>query len=527
METLKYQLYAKPISFEKVNDQFTVCKCYVLAIGKNRNLTHISRETVDAALPTLPYSPVVAHLMYDESEDAYYVGGHDCEIEDGKLKYVTVPYGVVVNDSFGYEDVEESSGAVSTYLTCSIILWTGRYGDLMKASYDDKTYFGQSMEIIPTRVSKYAQDDRYTDIESFTFSCLTLLGKSDDPEHHVEPCFPSACVQPYSCIDFSDSYFAEKFEELKSAMREALSQDGEANTYSKEECVLTKLEILEKYNLTPETCEIDIELYTEETLEEKLKEMYAEKSPESEEESHDPEVFELNTLEKANEISIELSKEKIQTDWGWEYPRYWLVEIQGNDVIVEDADDHYRKYAIPVVMNGDFVSLDFDSKRRVKTVYEPMEGEAPEGMPSPMVAFSSMVSEKMAALSEEYQAAKDSLSESEQKYTALSDQYSELSTKYDALIAEKKDSERETVFKKFDAELSGSDEYESLKSDKEMSIEQLEERCYALIGKKKFSYVPSSSKSDADVVKFGAQKSAPTVNDALYGGLREKYLNKN
>ena len=62
-KTLSFSYVAKPISYEKINDKFTRMKCYVLALGKNRNFSHISKEAVDSALPSLALVPVVAHLQ--------------------------------------------------------------------------------------------------------------------------------------------------------------------------------------------------------------------------------------------------------------------------------------------------------------------------------------------------------------------------------------------------------------------------------------------------------------------------------
>lgn len=39
----------KPV--KPINEQFTLCKCFVMAIGKNVNKTIISKESVDDALP--------------------------------------------------------------------------------------------------------------------------------------------------------------------------------------------------------------------------------------------------------------------------------------------------------------------------------------------------------------------------------------------------------------------------------------------------------------------------------------------
>ena len=74
-------------SFEKLNENFLKAKCYVLALGKNANRSHFSKENVDRAYPTLAYVPVIGHLMVDDN-GIYHLGGHDyhLDIKDLKLK---------------------------------------------------------------------------------------------------------------------------------------------------------------------------------------------------------------------------------------------------------------------------------------------------------------------------------------------------------------------------------------------------------------------------------------------------------
>ena len=50
--------YIKP-----VNKEFSLFKCWVAGVGKNRNMSYISKERMDNALPTLSYAPVVGHLI--------------------------------------------------------------------------------------------------------------------------------------------------------------------------------------------------------------------------------------------------------------------------------------------------------------------------------------------------------------------------------------------------------------------------------------------------------------------------------
>lgn len=117
--------------------------------------------------------------------------------EDGnyKFKVLTVPYGVVPQqDNVHYEEVEESDGTRKTYLVADVILWTGRYPDLLNAKYSKDLYFAQSMEITPSKTSK---EDGFLNVEEYQYSALCLLGKSDDASKNIEPCFEQARVEPY------------------------------------------------------------------------------------------------------------------------------------------------------------------------------------------------------------------------------------------------------------------------------------------------------------------------------------------
>lgn len=220
---LKITFNAKITPVKPVNDEFTLCKCYVMAINKNRNLSFISKETADEALATLYNIPVIGHL-YEDEDGNLHMGGHDYVLAKDKegnvfFKPVGVPYGVVPQqDNVHYEDVTEPDGSVRTYLVCDIILWTGRFPELCSAIYSEDLYFGQSMEINVDKYEPLKEDTNYTNILSYSYSALCLLGKSDDPEKHVEPCFPMASVEPYE-FSLDD----DKFSELMTRMKEELA----------------------------------------------------------------------------------------------------------------------------------------------------------------------------------------------------------------------------------------------------------------------------------------------------------------
>lgn len=212
--SLRFQAQICPI--EKINDEFELCKCYVQGVGKNQNMSYISKENILRNLPTLNYAPVVGHLLQKDDENGWYMGGHDFEIGTSlEPKPLTVPFGVVKKDSFGFEDVT-LLGNTSEYLTAEIILWVGRYPELKQAIYDNQLYFNQSMELSVERYQTYGPDNRYIELLDWTYSALCLLGKSDNLRgmEHTQPCFMESKVIPLQ-YSVQQNSFMESMNQLK------------------------------------------------------------------------------------------------------------------------------------------------------------------------------------------------------------------------------------------------------------------------------------------------------------------------
>lgn len=245
------------LEFQKqLNDQFSLFKCWVAGVGKNRNFSYISKETMNKALPTLGYSPVVGHLIQGE-DGKYRLGSHDVtiDIETWELVPLTMPVGVVMDNSFGYEIVEEYGEEVE-YLTANLILWTGRYPELFDCKYSDEIFCAESMEIAVDQFRNLEEDSNYTEILDFKFTALCLLGKSDDKELNNEPCFISSRLEP---INFNADEFVIKLNELKEEIHKCFAKEGETMEDNKE---LTTTET----EFEAETEESTVE--TEETVEE-------------------------------------------------------------------------------------------------------------------------------------------------------------------------------------------------------------------------------------------------------------------
>lgn len=524
-ETISVYCQIKPFSFEKLNENFTLCKCYVMALGKNANRSHFSKESVDNALSTLPYVPTVAHLMYDSETETWHIGGHDVSLDDNcNFVRLDMPYGVVVDDSFEYVDVTEKSGAVNTYLTCSIILWTGLYPNLMKAAYNDECYFNQSMEIKVKESRPLSGDAKYIDITDFEFNCLTLLGKSDNEEYNVTPCFPSASVVPFS------SNNAENYKDFYQTMIEQVKQLGlsvkfacnETNKMTKETTDLDKkIELLAQFGLTIDDIDFSIDDMEFEELNEKLAAEYSGGSSDpgtdpvpdvipDEPDIDNEQTFQLNLRDQWEEVASIVEGMTFERD-SMVCRRYYLEDLFNDRAIVIDVSDSWRYYQLPVSWNADSPIVDFSSPVRVKRDWSAFEDGSQEPMiPQIVQAFQDVEAESVE---------KDGkYAELETTYQSTLSSLNELNGKYQEIVNGEKQKAREELFAQFEKELSGEERFESLRNDTEIDPDDLRKELFAMVGEKKFSYV--EEKHPKTITKFG-RTSQESVTP--YGGLIDKY----
>ena len=322
--SITFKAKVKPI--KPVNPEFDLVKIYVQGVGKNRNGSYMSKENIEKALPTLNYCPVVGHIIEYTDNDGNkrrYIGGHDYEIDDNwEFKNLTVPYGVVVENSYDWETVNEYGTDVE-YLTANAILWTGRYPELKECIYSDDTWFNQSMEI-NIGEGKYRpldEDSNYTEFLEWDYSALCLLGKADenstnghtDSSEHTEPCFISSRVLP---VEFEKS----EFEMIMTEMKQKLSQcfdnqssnsevDNKDKIDGKEDEVVEneKEEVIETVEeVNEESTEEVVENTTEETPDAEVNEDTNTES-ENEEVQEDEKVVEAS-VEETVEETVEMSE---------------------------------------------------------------------------------------------------------------------------------------------------------------------------------------------------------------------------
>ena len=410
---LSVEFKGKIVPIKPLNSNLTLAKCFIMALGKNRNRTNFSKESVEDAMPTLFNIPVVGRLFLGE-DGAWHMGGHDKALElneDGtyKLKAITVPFGVVpVQDNVHYEEVKENDGTINTYLVADIILWTGQYPTLLEAAYNEETLFNQSMEVDFLELKK--RKDGYTDVNKFQFSKLCMLGKSDDEEYNRKPCFPSARVDTY---EFSEE---ETWTRLSKEFSEELAKvfNNQENE-NKGESMLTS-EVIEKvlaeFGIESQaTLDFEINKMTEDEVRAKLSEQFsangapategngvsegdanAEPSAEHGEDStsepsstaepaQEPEKFELDLTNNQKREALCDAAAKLCNWSKEEYTNYWLCDFTDEYVYLSyhyesRENKEYGHVRCTYKVEGEMAVIEVESAVKVKLAWVTAEDEA-------------------------------------------------------------------------------------------------------------------------------------------------------
>lgn len=508
------QFNAKLGSFEKINDRFLRAKCYVLALGKNRNKSYFSEENVNKAYPSLAYRPVIGHLMEDENGN-YYLGGHDYKVDmtsGFKLVSQCVPFGVtVINDEAPiYEDVVEENGEISKYLTCEVILWIGRYPKLEQAMYSSDIYFNHSMEIIYSKSKPLKEDNSYTDITEFSFDALCMLNKSDDPKFNVQPCFPSASIKPFS-YEESKQDLTSLVEEMRIELKACFAKNSEeqgGKTMDK------KAKILLKYGKTVEELDFSIEELSEDELSQKMNELFGKKPDE-------PEISKSFSATYRQKLDILSKAVRSLSEYKEDANGNFIEETY---LYLSDFNDEYVFVEKSIWKKGE----DYSCKVG-RIAYTEADEEVTLGEFEEMVVEWLTLSEKaeleeqranFEKINSEFETYKKTHSNTNEEFESL--------TKYKAnKEKEVRDNAETSIFNEFESSIGEFEEFSNLKkSASDYTLEALKKECIYIRG----LYAATPGNTDKDRTS-GAKPLNFTVENtqsktAPYGGVVEKYLSK-
>lgn len=501
----------------EINSSFDSGFLKICYPGLNRNNTFLAKADIERCVKTMFNCPLVCN--YDRETDS--LGGHDMELvrdADGDLRLVnlTTPIGIIPESAhWEWREFEEEDGSVREYLCAEVLLWKRQ--EAYKKIKEDGVV-AHSMELT---VKDGKMIDGIYHIYDFEFTAFALIG--------VEPCFEGSSLEVFSKQNFKQQ-LTEMMQELKESFNLVKTSSEDDNTqpnYSMEggEKVLEKkMELLAKYGIDVNSLDFSLEDFTLEELEAKFADMTKDTSDDNTDEGNsegsvktDDEPLDKFALTSniIEEIIRELESVKAQREWG-ECTRYYYVDcdLEKSEVYCWDTED-WLLYGFTYSTNGDSVVIDYESKKRKK--YEIADFDEGE-QASPFAQVFSEMEQKLhdnTELAAKYQSASETIESMETELTELR----QFRIDTENAIKEK---EREEVFASFE-DLIGDEDFEALRENcADYNLETLEEKCYAIRGRKgtsaKFSHESKTPKIKVEKTDMTAE----TETDE-YGGVFEQF----
>lgn len=543
-----------PISFTKKNEyetsDFRFIDVYidVMHTGANKNRTSFTKDTINKAISSIANMPILGYVVdeLDDEEKDFKGHEHELRVTDNDVKYMYAgqAYGVIpesCNPRWIIKD--DGTGTEREYLRVDGLIWT-KFGDPVDIFTRD-VIKNHSVELTDMVCGPKDRDGN-TPVSSFKFDGFCILSTTDPK---IQPAMTGSCITAQFSVDDITSQIRERLYEYQALQQNYSAQnenpsdeekgdikpmnENEKNTTVAENTVVDNPE-----TVTPPAenavQEPDVQTAENTTSAESEGETPAAENTVTNENEGEPaptentapaaegepagaQEFTLTIMQLTDEVSSILAEQKTPSKWDPEYmvPRYWMNDIQDNEVIVMDYST-YKLMGIPYSMNGDNVVLDFENAKRKKVSYADWdEGEVLSGITA---AFTEMDT-KMAELTKEFQSATAAMNEMKPKLEAYQQAEAEA-------IAAADKAKRDELFSIMDEKLGANEEYTALKENKEISYADLETKCYALVGRRsaEFSYVPNTN--NKGTVRFGVGGTQNGSDNAVYGGLMEHYLGK-
>lgn len=540
-----------PISFTKKNEysnsdfRFIDVSIDVMHTGSNRNKTSFTKDVISKAIPSICNTPILGYVVdeLDEEDKDFKGHEHELRITDKDVKYVYAgqAYGVIpesCNPRWIIKD--DGNGTEREYLRVDGLIWT-KFNDPVDIFTRDGTK-NHSVELTDMACGP-ADKNGDVPVGSFLFDGCCILSTTDPK---IQPAMTGSCVTANFSVEDITSQIRERLYEYQALQQNYTAQNE--NPSDEEKGDITPMNENEKNSVVTEnttTKNPEIETPPAENAVQEPETQTTENSvpaegegeapatnntianadegttapaentaPTEEGESTASSEFTLTANQLRDEVYNALLEIQVPSRWDPEcmIPKYWLTDIQDNEVIVTDSGT-YQLMGIPYSMNGDNVVLEYENIKRKKVVYEDWDNG--DVMPGLITMFSTLT-DKLVELSDSYTKAANEVSEIKPKLEAYQQAEAEA-------IAAADKAKRDELFAMMDEKLGANAEYAALKENTEIPYSDLETKCYALVGRQsaEFSYVPN--KNNKGTVRFGVG-GTQNGSDVAYGGLIEHYL---
>mgnify|MGYP003275647670 CR=1 FL=1 len=506
MDELKYVSLATAYEIDNTFDseRFIKMRLKVMHDGANPNGSRFNVRDIQNAESSIYNSPILAHTIVDEENQSVDVGAHDMhwernKVKDGEYKLIYDELIVgVVPETNNYE-LLECDGKQYVFVDCYIYK---EYCNYLEEYLEQNPDTPLSMEIYVDK-SEYNKNDNVYDILEFRYKGITFLGKQYGTG------MIGAKAQVYS-LENKEGLFS-LLSDLKTDIEKYQSslQGVDINTFLKKEDDLTlneKLELLKQYNIEAETLDFSLDEISLEDLKVKLED--------------NKNNFAL-VGQFMDELIEKLSAEKIESEWG-SYAKYSFVDYDPDvgEVYCWDRAD-WKLYGFTYSVSGDSIEVDFACKKRKKfSIVDFIDGTEDN------MNFELHFKDIVDAVSESDKAKFGNL---QSEFDTYKSDYSTPNVEVEELkvfkantLAEKRNADETELFAQFDEKLNSDTEYETLKAScKEMSLDEISDKCFSILGKKLANFALNKPKSNSIKLPIAHTDDGDTKP---YGDVYEKYL---
>lgn len=538
--------FIKKGEYESSDFRFIDVSIDVMHTGANLNKTSFTKDAINKAVPTICNTPILGYVVDELDEEDKDFKGHEHELritnKDVKYVYAGQAYGVIpesCNPRWIVKD--DGTGIEREYLRVDGLIWT-KFSDPVDIFIRDGTK-NHSVELTDMACGP-ADKNGNVPVGSFKFDGCCIMSTTDPS---IKPAMTGSCVTANFSVEDITAQIRDRLYEYQAIQQNYTAQNDNPsdeekgdttpmNENEKNSVATAENTAAENHETATPPAENTVQEPETQTTEKSVPAEGEDKTPAAENtvankdegeaaptENTAPTAegepaasseFTLTANQLRDEVYNALLEIQVPSRWDHEcmIPKYWLTDIQDNEVIVTDSGT-YQLMGIPYSMNGDNVVLEYENIKRKKVVYEDWDNG--DVMPGLITMFSTLT-DKLVELSDSYTKAANEVSEIKPKLEAYQQ------AEADAKAAEM-EAKRNALFATFDEKLGADAEYIALKENKEISYSDLETKCYALVGRKsaEFSYVPN--KNNKGTVRFGVG-GTQNGSDVAYGGLIEHYL---
>lgn len=472
--------------------------------GKVRKGFNFSKESLENAAPTIINKPILARVVFD-SDNKPQFGSHDKHLEKDyqnnvRIIYDEVPIGIIPEDN--EYAIEYDEDAKKSYAYCYGYVWK-KYSNYALDIIERDKNIKLSIEI---NISKFIIDAKTKEkiISEFRYDGVTLLGNDRTPGINNAGAtteFDLDSENKQSDLNEKLPKFIDEFKKILAEFDN--SKEGGEKELDKEK------------NVEPEQ--------TEKTVVEGENQDFENKQPEQKEESV---VGEFENTENKTTDSEDKGKGKVE-----DQPKEQEFELTANE-----TRDKLRKALRALYYNvtrTDAWVNDYDSKYvyYAKEVYSEEKGwETTTYRRSYALVDGEVTLQDDETETVVKVLTKDEWNKVESERNAQTIEFEDLKKFKKETLEKERKVDLDKVFDKFDTKLTGVEDYQSLKENNiEFSVEDVENKCYAILGRLDFDKEPVVE-DKAGVIKVNTEETfeddTPTENDEYCGGILRKYYKK-